>query len=245
MAINLLLISSLFCFLQIVSTQQICPNSACARDEPVIRYPFRIKTRQIQSCGYPGFDLSCDSITKHTLLQLPYSTQKFTVQAIDYATQELWINDPNNCLPERILSLNFAGSPFTGLFFQNFTFFNCSLSDFSNFDLNPIGCLSGPTFTIYATTSLRVISFLSALPSCTAFRSMEIPVEWPFYGEILSSDLSDDLRLTWYTPNCGKCESRGGRCGPKTNSTTAAIVCSHPSLRGKFPFTIPNYFSKK
>ncbi|XP_065868096.1 RING-H2 finger protein ATL22 [Euphorbia lathyris] len=224
-----LIISSIF-FL--TSAQQLCLKTSCARSEPVIRFPFRIHNWQLQSCGYPGFDLSCDSTTGHTLLQLPSSSKKFTVQAIDYATQQLWINDPNNCLPARILSLDFSGSPFSGLFYQNFTFFNCSSSDFSNFELNPIGCLSSSTHTVYATTSLRVISFLSGLPSCKSFASRKIPVEWPFYGEILSSDLSDDLRLTWFGPRCGKCETRGGRCGPKDNSTVGAIVCYHPHLRG-------------
>jgi hypothetical protein len=58
-----------------------------------------------------------------------HSTGKFVVQAIDYATQEIWINDQGNCLADRILSLNLSGSPFIGLYYQSFTFFNCSSSD--------------------------------------------------------------------------------------------------------------------
>ncbi|WCJ36825.1 RING/U-box superfamily protein [Euphorbia peplus] len=234
MAIILLLITLIISSIAPpTSSQQLCLKTYCSRAEPDVRFPFRVQTRQPQSCGYPGFDLSCDSKTGHTLLQLPSSPKKFTVQAIDYATQQLWINDPNNCLPGRILSLNLSGSPFSGLFYQNFTFFNCSsMSGLSNYELNPIGCLSGLGYNVYATTSLRVINFLSQTTSCKAFRSMGIPVEWPFYGEILSSDLSDDLRLTWFGPSCGKCESRGGRCGLKDNTTTGEIVCSHPHLRG-------------
>ncbi|XP_002513558.2 putative RING-H2 finger protein ATL21B [Ricinus communis] len=220
----------LFSFLQIIASQHLCLNSACARNEPVIRFPFRIENRQFKSCGYPGFDVSCDTNTNHTLLELPYSGT-FTVQAIDYATQELWINDPNNCLPKRILSLNLSNSPFVGLFYQNFTFFNCSLTNYTNFQLNPIACLSSSTNTVFATSSLRVINHLSGLSSCEAFASMEVPVEWPFYGQILSSDLSDDLRLTWAVPRCGKCESHGGRCGPRSNSSRL-IVCANPKLRG-------------
>ncbi|KAF2315490.1 hypothetical protein GH714_039932 [Hevea brasiliensis] len=221
----------IFFFLQIVDTQNFCLNAACARNEPVIRFPFRLQNRQFKSCGYPGFDLSCDASTNRTLLELPFSG-KFSVEAIDYVTQELWINDFNDCLPERILSLNLSSSPFAGIFYQNFTFFNCSLADYTKYRLNPIACLSGSTYTVFATSSLSVISLLSQpSSSCRSFATKEVPVEWPFYGQILSSDLSDDLRLTWGAPACGKCESRGGRCGPKSNSTPE-IVCSNPTTHG-------------
>ncbi|KAJ9164292.1 hypothetical protein P3X46_023888 [Hevea brasiliensis] len=220
-----------FFFLQIADTQNFCLNAACARNEPVIRFPFRLQNRQFKSCGYPGFDLSCDASTNRTLLELPFSG-KFSVEAIDYVTQELWINDFNDCLPERILSLNLSSSPFAGNFYQNFTFFNCSLADYTKYRLNPIACLSGSTYTVFATSSLSVISLLSQpSSSCRSFATKEVPVEWPFYGQILSSDLSDDLRLTWGAPACGKCESRGGRCGPKSNSTPE-IVCSNPTTHG-------------
>ncbi|XP_020540836.1 putative RING-H2 finger protein ATL21A isoform X1 [Jatropha curcas] len=224
----LFLFSSLF--LQLAASQELCLNAVCARNEPVIRFPFRIKNRQFRSCGYPGFDLSCDKISNRTILELPYSV-KFTVQAIDYASQELWVNDPNNCLPDQILSLNFSDSPFDALYYQNFTFFNCSLSDYTKYRLNPIACLSGSTYTVYATSSLSAIRLLSGISSCRSFASKDVPVEWPFYGQIFSSDLSNDLRLSWGEPGCGKCESRGGRCGPQSNSTTE-IVCSHPKQRG-------------
>ncbi|XP_021682263.2 putative RING-H2 finger protein ATL21B [Hevea brasiliensis] len=233
---NKMLISSsssfFFSFLQIVDSQNPCLSAVCASNEPLIRFPFRLQNRQFKSCGYPGFDLSCDTSTNRTLLQLPFSG-KFSVQAIDYATQEIWINDPNNCLPERILSLNLSGSSFAGLFYRNFTFFNCSLSDYTKYPLNPIVCLSGgSTHTIFATSSLKDINLLSQPSfSCGSFASKEVPVEWPFYGQILSSDLSDDLRLTWGAPSCGKCELRGGHCGLKSNSTPE-IVCFNPSRRG-------------
>ncbi|XP_050221753.1 putative RING-H2 finger protein ATL21A [Mercurialis annua] len=216
--------------LQIVASQKQCLNSACGRNEPVIRFPFRIENRQFKSCGYSGFNLSCDINTNHTLLNLPYSGM-FTVQAIDYASQELWINDPNYCLPERILSLNLSSSPFVGLFYQNFTFFNCSSDNYTNFQLNPIACLSSLTHTVFATSSLSIGNHLSGLSSCQQFATKGVPVEWPFYGQMLSSDLSGDLRLTWAVPRCAKCEEHGGRCGPRSN-TSGVIVCSNAKLRG-------------
>ncbi|KAJ4822619.1 hypothetical protein Tsubulata_020950, partial [Turnera subulata] len=148
--------------------------------------------------------------SNQTVLELPYSGN-FTVHAIDYATQEIWISDPKSCLPDRILSLNLSGSPFRGLYYQSFSFFNCS-SNYMKYGLNPIACLSGSTYTVFATSSTKVINSLqNDNSSCILFTTVAVPVDWPFYEQILSSDLSEDLRLTWDAPDCGKCESRGGR----------------------------------
>ncbi|KAL5746528.1 hypothetical protein ACOSP7_027674 [Xanthoceras sorbifolium] len=200
-----------------------CISAACGRGEPVIRFPFRLNNRQPQSCGYPGFTLSCDS-TDQTVLELP--SGKFIVQGIDYSTQELWINDydPNNCLPKKILSLNLSGSPFTASYSQQFTFFNCSF-DYYRYNLNPVACLSGQNYTVLATSSVRVFNFLLS-SSCNIFASVQVPVDWPFYQPIMSSDLGDDLRLTWGKPRCAKCEKRGAHCGFKSNSSLE-IGCSY------------------
>ncbi|XWS61306.1 hypothetical protein CRYUN_Cryun07bG0114800 [Craigia yunnanensis] len=216
-----------FCSSLHTTSTDTCIKAVCHHIEPVIRFPFRIEGRQPKSCGYAGFYLSCDHNLGKTLLQLPYSG-KFSVQGINYATQEIWINDPNNCLPQRILSLNLSGSPFTAAYYQDFTFFNCSLG-YLRYGLNPIACLSGGNYTIFATSSTRVVSSLSL--SCQRVATVPVPVEWPFYEQILSSDLSDNLRLTWNKPKCRNCESRGGKCGLKANSTHE-IICSSVPRRG-------------
>jgi hypothetical protein len=118
-----------FSFSYLATSTKICINSVCSSNGPVIRFPFKIKSRQPESCGYPGFDLSCTNASQTVLLKLPYSGQ-FIVQGIDYPTQQIWINDPNNCLPWRLLPLNRKGSPFKGVYNQDFTFFNCSSGNF-------------------------------------------------------------------------------------------------------------------
>ncbi|PON72099.1 43kDa postsynaptic protein [Parasponia andersonii] len=224
----LVFISTLFSFSHLTSSSELpCLKATCTISEPDIRFPFRIENRQTEACGYPGFDLSCDE-SGQTILKLP-SSGNFTVQGIDYASQEIWINDPNNCLPYRIInSLNFLGSPFYGGYNEDFTFFNCS-SDYLRYGLNPIACLSGSTHTVFATASPRVVKFLS--PRCLSVGTFRVPVEWPFFEEVLSSDLNDHLRLTWDVPTCGRCESQGGRCGFKANSRRE-IVCSNIPDRG-------------
>ena len=204
--ISFISLSLFLSYLNSATSQNHCLKTACSRNEPVIRFPLRIKNRQSRSCGFPGFDISCGS-SNETILELP-SSGKFRVQAIDYAEQEIWINDPENCLPGRILSLNLSNSPFSGLYYQSFMFFNCSSSDYRKYGLNPIACLSGSTYTVFATSSLRIVDFLRTRnSSCNLTRVVPVPVIWPFYQEILSSDLSEDLLLTWDQPDCGKCES--------------------------------------
>ncbi|KAJ0100240.1 hypothetical protein Patl1_20347 [Pistacia atlantica] len=212
------------------ATISTCRSTVCRRYEPVIRFPFRIVNRMLQpkSCGYPGFNVTCDTVNQ-TILELPNSG-KFKLQAIDYSKQEIWINDPKNCLPRRILSLNLSGSPFSAVYNQKYTFFNCSLS-YLLYRLNPIACMSGSNYTVFASSSQRVVNFLSSSSSCKVLAAVEVPVEWPFYEQIASSDLSDNLRLSWGEPKCGKCERRNGRCGFKSNSTFE-IGCSYSSQEG-------------
>ncbi|KAM7463696.1 hypothetical protein LguiA_031817 [Lonicera macranthoides] len=217
----------LFSFsLLLVTTTSLCLSSVCSRGELVVRFPFRLKNFQPRTCAYPGFDLSCTR-TNQTVLELPNSGQ-FIVQGIDYATQEIWINDPSNCLPRRILTLNLSKSPFSSVYNQNFMLFNCS-SDYIKYRLNPIECLSGTNHTVFATSSSGVSSFLASV--CDSITTISVPVQWPFFEQVLSSDLSADLRLGWGAPNCRRCESRGGRCGFKNNSSQE-IECKSVTQRG-------------
>lgn len=158
-----------------------CTNAVCRRDGPIIRFPFRLKPQQSQSCGYDkGFDLTCDINTvNRTTITLPFSGN-FTVEEIDYAAQEIWINDPNNCLPQRILELNLSTTPFSGVYSRQFTFFNCPTSEYLRFKpLNPITCLSGKNSTVFATPSPRVMNYLTS-QSCRLMKTVNVPVRWPF-----------------------------------------------------------------
>ncbi|KAF8369471.1 hypothetical protein HHK36_032511 [Tetracentron sinense] len=70
-----------------------CVNSTCGANRPIIRFPFRIKDRQSDRCGYPGFELTCND-QNETILELPFSG-KFRVKGIEYDAQEIRINDPD------------------------------------------------------------------------------------------------------------------------------------------------------
>ncbi|XP_034711218.1 putative RING-H2 finger protein ATL21A [Vitis riparia] len=213
---------SIFLLSTMGANSQACEKSSCHRSEPEIRFPFRLEDHQPESCGYPGFDLSCDA-TMQTILKLP--SGEFSVQGIDYGTQEIWINDPKNCLPRLILSLNLSGSSFSGVYYHNYSFFKCSADN----RLDSIACLSDDNYTVFATDSSRVINFLS--PVCDLIKSVMVPVELPFYDPVWTSDLSSDLLLSWGAPRCGDCEMEGGRCGFRSNSSLE-IGCFDVPKRG-------------
>ncbi|KAG8390403.1 hypothetical protein BUALT_Bualt01G0079700 [Buddleja alternifolia] len=171
---------------------------------------------QPSSCGYPGFDLFCDAFNQ-TLIDLPNSG-RFTVQSIDYATQNIWLNDPDHCLPRRLLQLNFSDSPFNGLFNQDFTLFNCSSFDYTGYKYDPIGCMSGENYTVVASSAETAIRFLAS--RCSLIATVAVPVQWQFFAPVMTSDLADDMRLGWNSPRCGRCESRERRCGLRIANST-------------------------
>lgn len=210
------------CFFNLTTTSELCFDSTCNGNFQTIRFPFRIQNKQPKSCGYPGFDLTCHP-TGQPLIHLPFSGE-FIVQYIDYQNQEIWVNDPNNCLPRKILSLMLFGSPFDAKNTVDFTFFNCSGSDEIpyDFNLNPISCLSGLSYAVFASSSSMVNGILSS--RCELVKTVSVPMSSESYSWDL--DLRNDLRLVWKKPNCKKCELNGGVCGIKPNSTNE-IQCKY------------------
>lgn len=223
-----------------------CSTSNCGDPTtPDIRFPFGISNPdQSKSCGYPGFHVSCDgngtSSKQVPLINLPNSGN-FIIKSIDYTAQEIWVNDPNHCLPKRLLTLNLSTSPFTGVYYQYFTFFNCStMVKYQNDDvIGPISCLSGSSYFLYAmpTNGSHNNNTLTLLSSPTCSRKpVQVPVQWPVSlknrtGSFTSalSELSDDVRLTWYLPECRACEVNGQMCGFKNNSNGSLedIICTN------------------
>ncbi|KAG2275423.1 hypothetical protein Bca4012_044529 [Brassica carinata] len=209
-------------------TTATCSTAVCRNGDPIIRFPFRLKSHQPQSCGYDkGFDLTCgnNNGVNRTTIRLPFSAN-FTIEMIDYAAQEILLADPNNCLPKRLLTLNLTSTPFDGVYTRRFTFFSCPTSGYLRFGrFNPITCLSDENSTVFATAFPRAVNYLSA-QSCRLMKTVNVPVRWPAYEHAVSYwGLSDNLWLTWRVPRCRRCESRGGKCGIKSNSSRE-IICS-------------------
>lgn len=185
-----------------------------------VRFPFQLQGLQSQHFGFPGFNLTCNS-QNITVLELPYAGE-FFVRKINYASQEIVLYDPGDCLPGRLLSLNLSGSPFVSALYQNYTFLSCPTS-LTKSRFTSIACLSNSTNSVMATSSGSLANAMSSM--CKVISTLGIPVSEPvLYNEGFSATLDNDLRLTWYIPDCSNCEARGGMCGFKTN-TSKQIGC--------------------
>ncbi|KMT16055.1 hypothetical protein BVRB_3g052260 [Beta vulgaris subsp. vulgaris] len=205
----------------------LCLTQVCNYGEPVGRYvqfPFLIRNESLsKSCGYPGFDLLCNE-EDQLVINLPNSGI-FFIEDIDYVKQELWLNDPDNCLPRRLLSLNgsnFVGkSPFFTVLEQDYWFYNCSNEYFNStdHDIRPIDCLSGQNYGVFA-TSVENIIVQGNSSLCSIIGPIKVPVRKRSTDMYTSSKLKDDILVTWDTPReCGECYRRSGRCRFKSESS--------------------------
>ena len=218
----------LFFLFPILYAQKQCEISMCGNKNISIRFPFQLKPQQPQNCGYPGFDLSCNS-QNITVLKLPYSGE-FYVRQISYMTQEIIIYDPLECLPSRLLSFNLTGSPFVSAFYQNYTFLSCP-SSYTKSRFIPIDCLSNSTHSVLATSSTSLAQKMSE--SCQIINTLTVPVSRPVqFNEGFASSLNNDLHLTWNDPDCSTCEIQGGMCDFKSN-TSQEIGCFYNLDKGQ------------
>ncbi|XVE58066.1 hypothetical protein DITRI_Ditri04bG0140500 [Diplodiscus trichospermus] len=216
-------------FLQKPTTAQTCPTS-CPRGGPEVKFPFGLNADGNPNghCGYPGFGLSCSNETGALVVNLPESGE-FSVKYIDYEAQQIWIDDPDICLPKRFLqSFNISGTPYDSEFWYTLTFFNCSASEVAEARLMPISCLSSQNYSVVASpTDISVDSNTTNLQSgCRPIRTVKVPFVWYSWW--------DRVRLEWYNPDCRLCVERGGDCGFK-NRTSQEIGCFNLSSQGGRP----------
>ncbi|KAK6158394.1 hypothetical protein DH2020_005708 [Rehmannia glutinosa] len=226
--ISLILIISLT--IPAVSANPCKPSSCDTYLGPEVRFPFRLTNRHQARCGYPGFDLYCNA-QNQTILNLPESGE-FVVDHIDYSAQALFINDPDSCLPARILNFSLSGSRFRGVYTRNYTFLNCSSDymDYTSTRYMPLFCLSGRNYTVLAMNSH--LTAAQVPPTCRRIATVLVPLQWTvsqFYWS--SMDLREDLELVWSEPACWSCENQGGVCGYKGDSGSE-IGCSRPAKSG-------------
>ncbi|KAJ6760289.1 RING/U-BOX SUPERFAMILY PROTEIN [Salix purpurea] len=202
-----------------VGLEDMCREERCKKHGPVIRFPFRIKGKQPDHCGYPGFDLSCTD-RKETLLELPTSV-KLYVNEIDYASQMIIARDPDECLPKQLRNFSLSRSPFGSGYkgLSNYSFFNCTSSKGDGYNLD---CLSGPGY-IYAYTSDYSISYTD-LTNCTKLYNLSsIPTE--------IVDLENTLHLNWSKPDSGRCERRGKFCRRNSSASLETECYDKPKSK--------------
>lgn len=190
-----------FMFIAELGVSLNCTGS-CGNPGIDIRFPFKIKDRQPEQCGYHGFDLSCNEMGD-IVLELPGAV-KLNIDKIDYKNQAIYASDPEGCLLSQ--HSNFNSSVFHKQFKMskvNFTIFNCSLN---NAISRPrIACLSTHQYDVLAVDSEQSIDDNELLLSCT--KMYDLPVQ-------------RDIRLSWSNPKCGYCEETGKQCRLRVNSSS-------------------------
>lgn len=224
----ILTLSSFILTIPPLSANPCKPDSCNSFLGPAVRFPFRLAGRQPGRCGQPGFDLHCNS-QNQTVVRLPESGE-FVVDHIDYASQALFINDPDECLPGRILNFSMSGSPFRAAYTRNYTFFNCSSDymDYTSTHYMPLFCLSGRNYTVLAMGSNPA----PPPPTCRKIKSVLVPLEWRLSQSFWTAmDLREDLELVWDEPACRSCEIDGGICGFKADRGSE-IACFRRSRSG-------------
>ncbi|KAG6715336.1 hypothetical protein I3842_05G246000 [Carya illinoinensis] len=194
----------------------------CGGHGPAIRFPFQLKDRHPDYCGFPGFHLSC-SDTHDTVLELPISVKLF-VKKIDYKSQELQVYHPDHCFPRGIQQLNLSSSPFQfpgyRLALDDFSFFNCSHTKGEELRYrSPISCLNDTSYShqVYALRDDAEIYRLPTLPCRKMYSARSIPYDVVYYPDGI-------LYLNWSRPACRNCELKGRSCICTNSSCTESEI---------------------
>jgi hypothetical protein len=198
-----------------VGLKDMCQEARCKKHGPVIRFPFRIKGKQPDYCGYPGFDLSCTD-RKETLLELPTSV-KLYINNIDYASELITATDPENCLPRQLPNFNLSTSPFkfAAQLQRDLDFFNCTSRQRDSYLWT--SCLGVPGYDIYAFMSGSIVTYFD-LTSCSKMYNLSsVP------DDLNSRD--NILHLNWSRPACGLCGALGKFCRLKNNTDRIETEC--------------------
>ncbi|WKA07194.1 hypothetical protein VitviT2T_025050 [Vitis vinifera] len=209
-----------------VSQDECMVSQSCSLQGPPIHFPFRLKGHQYPDhCGCSLFDLSCRE-RNQTILELPDSVN-LLVKDINYTSQEILVQDPDNCFPRQLRNLNLTSSPFQFLDddVEDLTFFKCpsrnSTTYYDGSSVSFIPCLGGPGFQVYAIYSLGN-PIIAYLPSCSKMYNVAAA---PY--DVISSQ-KNATRLTW--TKLPHCEAEG--------ATKKKLIVTGESLGSLFLVTL-------
>ncbi|GAB2217453.1 hypothetical protein Droror1_Dr00000645 [Drosera rotundifolia] len=229
--VNLLLIFFFVVYL-VSAAPSHCPLSMCKNSSFIVRFPFCLRDQMPQNCCYPSFSLSCDQ-RGVAVLTLP-NAGEFLVDGINYAEQYLNVNDPDDCLPSRLLNFNLSGSQLTVVSEVNVTFLSCPVGVSQSPLVTTIECLgngeSGRSVMATASTSLAE----SMTKKCKIIATVGVP------GSVVnesgsSLELNGDIQLKWEEPNCTICEQNGAICGFVNNAQQQIGCLDGPNTGGRWP----------
>ncbi|WOH15219.1 hypothetical protein DCAR_0934756 [Daucus carota subsp. sativus] len=217
-----------------------CRMTRCSHHGPEIRFPFWLKEKQPEHCGYPGFRVSCHR--GKTLLHFQYLadtslqgiqillSKEVPVRGIQYASQIINFDtsyySTNNL--KFVSKSTLSPSEKTPLPFQerdpqyypdkdSTSFVSCDSrikgeSKVSSESISPaiLATLSGQSFPVYYFSYYENTASPS-INSCSRVFNSSIPYQY----------LSGYFYLQWSTPDCKTCEAKGEHCKLKKDNTTS------------------------
>lgn len=197
-----------------------CPNSWCKNDGPVIHFPFRLG-HQPKRCGYPGFELHCNH-KNDTILELPSSVH-LVVEKIDYVSEQIYLNDPDQRIASKLPKLNLSQSNFRNADDPT-VLFNCSAAGLEHhIGGYLVPCLGSSGYQVYAVSSTSSLYPFLSTP-CTKIHQ---------YPYSVSTFVENKLQLSWPKSLCGYCESKGMDCGFKDGIKLLETLCFNRTMNTK------------
>ena len=192
---------------------QTCSVPKTCGDGQPIRFPFYIQDKQNSSCGYPGFNLSCNNNGHPTIL---VSNNNYTIHEIFYKNETLRVSNsafsnPNsNCLPF-INSISLPGGRFDLAPNQTnlFLFYNCNSSVHESWPSEFYPSCYGENDTVLALSRQDPKLINNVSMECKS--SVLVPVE--AYGGGIEESLRNGFVVKWQASKCDICEDSGGNCG--------------------------------
>ncbi|KAK9998272.1 hypothetical protein SO802_017875 [Lithocarpus litseifolius] len=192
---------------------QACSVRKTCGDGQAIRFPFYIKDKQNSSCGYPGFNVSCNNNGHPTIL---ISNNNYTIHEIFYQTEKLRVSNsafsnPNSsCIPS-INSISLPGGRFDLAPNQTnlFLFYNCNSSVHESWPSEFYPSCYGESDTVLALSGQDPKLIRNVSMECKS--SVRAPVE--AYGGGIGESLRYGFVLKWKASNCSICGDSGGNCG--------------------------------
>lgn len=207
-----------------------CRMARCSHHGPEIRFPFWIKDKQPEQCGYPGFQVFCRR--GKTLLHFQYLantslhqtliflSKNVSILRINYTSQNILVDGYpfTNNLKLVSTSTSFGiVHPFYYYYDRyndpNTTFVSCS-SRIKGYIPDMLTSLDGKTFPVYCLNDFQYTSERS-ISSCTKVFNSSLT-----YDYLRQEEYASSFFVRWSTPNCGICEAKGEDCMLKNSSSS-------------------------
>ncbi|KAG7981119.1 hypothetical protein I3843_05G215800 [Carya illinoinensis] len=190
-------------------------------DEQPIEFPFTIRNKQNRSCGYPGFELSCNNRGQPTI---NIQRNDYIIRNISYETRilrvsnsDFWNSTTGTCIP-LTQNISLPGARFELAPFQTHVnlLYGCSASTLeSTSKFSYPGCDHGEN----KNSSVLVLpandpKLGNVSKACTT--RVVAPILDPYERENvdgIEGALRNGFRVKWKASDCSNCQESGGRCG--------------------------------